>query len=225
MLISSNIWLLRMQAHAMAKHWKRRRNAAFIDRLKQRSMLHQETLSLIDHFARRARHGVLEIGAYIGGGTAVAAQALVESGSAAPFVTVEVGGAYPTQPYLPSDDILADLKTTLKDNALSERVTIIEGWSHAAETSARIRTIFTSGIDLLIVDSDGQIARDFALYRDLLVDGAIIVLDDYAFTGGNEKEAPVRAWVDEVTASKLVRPLGVFQWGTWFGRYHGSDSN
>jgi hypothetical protein len=47
--------------------------------MKQRSMLHQETLMLLDHFARGARHGVLEIGAYVGGGTAVMAKALEEA--------------------------------------------------------------------------------------------------------------------------------------------------
>jgi hypothetical protein len=43
----------------IARSWQERPNAAFIDRMKQRSMLNQETLALLDHFARQARHGLL----------------------------------------------------------------------------------------------------------------------------------------------------------------------
>jgi predicted O-methyltransferase YrrM len=213
-------WLLGSRVRARARTWKLQPNSEFIDRMKQRSMLHQETLCLLDYFARRARRGVLEIGAYIGGGTGVVARALIEAENLIPFATIEVGGSYPTQPHLPSDDILGDLRKTLTDNGLIERATILEGWSNAPATVAAVNSIFTKGIDLLIVDSDGQIARDFQLYRDLLVPGAIIVCDDYACEGANVKELPVRQWVQSVVETKTVREIGIFQWGTWFGVYN-----
>src|SRR5688572_12768439 len=73
-------WFLQTRVRVQARDWQLQANSEFIDRMKQRSMLHQETLALLDFFARRARRGILEIGAYVGGGTAVIAQALKASG-------------------------------------------------------------------------------------------------------------------------------------------------
>jgi predicted O-methyltransferase YrrM len=190
--------------------------------MKQRSMLHQETLTLFDYFARRARHGILEIGAYIGGGTAVIAQALKESGSDIPFVTCEPGGSHDNHPHIPSSDILADLKKTLSDHALLGCVKIVEGWSNTSNTVETVNAIFgEQGIDLIIVDVDGGIERDFNLYRPLLRPGAIIVCDDYICDGQNAKELPTRKWVHEAVGRRIVHTLGVVKWGTWFGVYSG----
>src|SRR5215510_8933574 len=162
-----------------AKNWQSHSNADFINRMKQRSMLHQETLTLLDYFARRARHGILEIGSYIGGGTAVIAKALKEVVSKVPFVSVEAGGAY-DHPQLPSQDILADLRKTLEDNEVGDRVTIIEGNSHEPQTVASVaRSLNGQKIDLLVIDSDGNIESDFALYGPMIAHHAIVTCDDY----------------------------------------------
>jgi predicted O-methyltransferase YrrM len=210
---------LRQHAKERARDWELQPNKEFINRLKQRSMLHHETLCLLDFFARRSRRGVLEIGAYMGGGTAVLAQAIKESGRRIPLATIEVGGAHPNR-FLPSTDILTDLRTTLADNQLSEHVTVLEGWSNEPSNVSKVREIFGKRrIDLLIIDADGDVDRDFALYRDLLAFNAIIVCDDYSSPLGNPKVATVSSWVDQAVSSGMVREIGVFPWGTWFGEY------
>jgi len=97
--------------------------------MKQRSMLHQETLALLDYLARRVRHGILEIGPYTGAATVVMATALAESGRTVPFISVEMGGSHSTHPQLPSDDILADLRKMLDEHRVASRVDIVEGMS------------------------------------------------------------------------------------------------
>ena len=213
-------WFLRTRSRVRARDWMLQPNSEFIERMKQRSMLHQETLSLLDFFARRSRCGILEIGAYVGGGTAVIAQALKESGRNIPFATVEVGGSNPN-PHVPSSDILADLKRTLATNQLTEQAVVVEGHSTAPSTVAVIHEIFAKcGIDMLVIDADGENGRDFLLYRHLLADNAVIVCDDYFCSeDDNPKKAIVRAWVDDAVASKIFREIGIFQWGTWFGVY------
>jgi hypothetical protein len=80
---------------------------ADIARIDGFSMLHPDTLALLRACALEARHGVLEIRAYIGGSTAAIALGLKGRGRV-PFLTIEPGGAYPDQPWLPTHDILAD---------------------------------------------------------------------------------------------------------------------
>jgi len=203
-----------------ATSWQDHSNAEFINRMKQRSMLHQETLTLLDYFARRACHGILEIGPYIGGGTAVIAKALKGVASKVPFISVEAGGAY-DHPQLPSQDILADLRKTLDDNDVADRVTIIEGNSHDPQTAAEVgRALNGKKIDLLVIDSDGNVESDFALYGPMIADYAIVTCDDYvADSRLTQKPALIRPWLDKAVQSGLISPLGVYQWGTWFGRY------
>jgi len=204
---------------ALAASWQWRPNAKFIDRMKQRSMLHQETLSLLDHFARRAEHGIVEIGTYVGGATAVMAKALKETGSTVPMISIEPGGAH-NHPQLPSNDFLRDLKATLASEGVSDRVQIIENRSRAPETLGAVRAALSGRkIDMFVIDADGWVGKDVAHYEPLLCDGAIIVLDDYHCEGVNVKENLVRNWVDGAVAEGLLRELGVFKWGTWFGTY------
>jgi predicted O-methyltransferase YrrM len=207
---------------AFAASWQWRRNAKFIDRMKQRSMLHQETLSLLDHFARRAERGIVEIGAYVGGATAVIAKALQETGSAVPVISIEPGGAH-DHPQIPSKDILRDLKATLASEGVSDRVQIIENKSRAPGTLSAVRAALSGRkVDLLVIDADGWVGKDVEHYAPLLCDGAIVVLDDYHCEGANVKENLVRDWVDGAVAQGLLRELGVFKWGTWFGTYCGA---
>jgi predicted O-methyltransferase YrrM len=218
-------WFLETRVRVQARDWRLQANSEFIDRMKKRSMLHQETLALLDFFARRARRGILEIGAYIGGGTAVIAEALKASGGRATFVTVEAGGVH-EHPELPSADILADLRKTLASNKVAEYANIVEGHSGSPSTVTAVHDLFVGrGIDMLVIDADGESSRDFFLYRDLLVDKAIIVFDDYScLESGNPKNSMMQSWIDEAVAAGTLQPLGVFQWGTWFGIYRtGSD--
>jgi predicted O-methyltransferase YrrM len=74
-------------------------------------------------------------------------------------------------------------------------------------------------IDLLIIDADGDVSRDFSTYLNLLKIGAIIVLDDYVSWCAPEKAQPVKEWVDRAVSEGRLSPLGVWGWGTWIGIY------
>src|SRR5262245_36772784 len=192
---------------------------AFIDRLKQKSMLHRETLTLLQQYAGQARGAILEIGPYIGGSTIAMATGAKEG---VPVISVEVGGSH-DNPRIPSNDILADLRRNLEEYNVNDRVSIVQGWSNHADTIARVESLLgPRKADLFFVDSDGAIARDFPLYRRFLSDQAVIVLDDYFGVTGI-KEGPVQAFVKELTGSGQAKEIGIYQYATWFGRLQPSN--
>jgi len=73
-------------------------------------------------------------------------------------------------------------------------------------------------IGLLFLDADGNVERDFELYRGRLSRGSILVYDDYPSEQAPEKQTTIKAWVDQAVASGLVENPGVYRWGTWVGR-------
>lgn len=207
----------REEVTRLGRDWRRRSSARLVGAIKQKSMLHQETLSLLHYFAGRVRGAILEIGPYTGGSTMAMATAIHD----VPLITIEMGGVQ-AHPHLPSTDILADLDANLREMKVRDRVTIIAGFSNAPETIRAVESNLAGRrIDLLFVDADGEVGRDFAIYREFLADRAIIVCDDYETSDpvAREKQGPVREFVTEAIASGLLRDLGVFRWGTWFGQY------
>jgi predicted O-methyltransferase YrrM len=222
LIAASPLMPLPVRMQILASNWQYQLNAKFIAHMKRRSMLHEGTLLLLDFFARRASYGILEIGAYIGGATAVVAKALQESGSAVPFVTVEVGGSHP-HPELPSDDITRDLRNTLTYVGVQDHVRIVEGLSEAPATIRSVASALGS-VDLFIIDAEGRIGKDFDNYGHLLKRGAIIVCDDFIIHGSTpapEKQEMVNPWIEAAVKAGRIKPLGIFLWGTWFGVYRG----
>jgi len=206
----------------IARSWKFRPNAPFIELLKPRSMLHWQTLSLLHYFAARSSGAVLEIGPYMGGSTAALAQGMAKAGNGNPIITIEVGGAQ-NHPTMPSKDILGDLRQTLDEYGFIDRVHIVEGWSNHASTVEQVKKrLGGQKIGMWVVDGDGRVADNFELYRPMLADGAIIALDDYFCIGDPDiKQGPVQTFVHEMIKSGVMRDFGVHPWGTWFGRYLG----
>src|SRR5947209_9149918 len=77
-----------------AKNWKAHSLCDFIIRCKTFSMLHQETLLLLNFLSRRAKGAILEIGSYTGAATVALAQGVKDRGKGNALVTIEAGGAY-----------------------------------------------------------------------------------------------------------------------------------
>jgi predicted O-methyltransferase YrrM len=180
-------------------------------------MLHQETLLLLNFFARRAHGPVLEIGPYTGGSTIAIARGLKDRTGTGLLVTIEAGGAY-AHPQLPSADIIADLRKNLTAFGTDRLVRVIQGWSdRRAAIKASRRMLARETIDLFVIDGDGHVGRDFWIYEPLLSDNCVLVFDDYE--GETEKTKPVSNWVKRATARGLVTDLGVYLWGTWVGQY------
>jgi len=203
----------------LANDWHQAPDAELISAIKLKSMLHEKTLSLLHHFAGKVRGAILEIGPYTGGSTIAMATALRDG---VPLITIEMGGSYEQHPHLPSADILGDLDANLREFGVRERVTIINGVSSAPATVCQVESRLAGRrIDLLFIDADGQVGRDFAAYRPFLAKRAIIALDDFETPDAEAarlKQEPVRAFVAEAVGAGLARELGVFPWGTWFGQ-------
>jgi predicted O-methyltransferase YrrM len=184
------------------------------------SMLHEEVLMLLRLFVIASRGVVLEIGSYVGGATIVLA-ATAKEFRKGPVISIEPGGAH-NHPHISSADIFSDLVQNVKEAGVSDHVILLNGFSHNPTVIESVnKARGRKKIDLLIIDADGDVGRDFATYQNLLKAGAIIVLDDYASRWAPEKAQPVKEWVDRAVSSGTLSPLGVWGWGTWIGIYTG----
>jgi predicted O-methyltransferase YrrM len=184
------------------------------------SMLHEEVLMLLRLLVIASRGAVLEIGSYVGGATIVLTTAAKEFRKG-PVISIEPGGAH-NHPHIPSADIFSDLVRNVTEAGVSEHVTLLNGFSYDCKVVESVNQARgRKKIDLLIIDADGDVGRDFATYQNLLKAGAIIVLDDYASRWAPEKAQPVKEWVDRAVSSGTLSPLGVWGWGTWIGIYTG----
>ena len=181
------------------------------------SMLHRSTLGLLRLFARVAAGQVLELGPYVGGSTIAAALGLRDAG-AGRIRAVELGGHYKSQPSLPSLDILADLDRNLRQFGVRDLVQITQGRPDDRRVIREVKTLLEpKSIRLLIVDLDGCVGRDFWVYEPYMADDCLIVFDDYT-SPGSDKGVPTKRFVDRAIVRGLVDDLGVYEWGTWFGR-------
>jgi predicted O-methyltransferase YrrM len=184
------------------------------------SMLHSETLYLLRSLAARTKDAIIEVGPYIGGSTIALGRGL-QMGGGGPLISVEMGGSYPSHA-VPTNDIITDLKSNVEAYGLTGVVHIIEGFTTDAAVDIAVNCILDGRpIGLLFLDADGNVERDFELYRGRLSRGSILVYDDYLTEQAPEKQTTIKAWVDQAVASGFVESLGLYRWGTWVGRYWG----
>jgi predicted O-methyltransferase YrrM len=188
----------------------------------RQSMLHEKVLAMLEHVAGTVSEAIVEIGAYVGGGTIAMTRGIRDSGRDTLMLTIEPGGSYPTHPHLPSDDIFADLQENLRMRGLLPYVELLQGMSDDPAILEHVRRRLAErqlSIGLLCIDADGEVQRDFDLYLPMCAPGCRIVVDDYSGPPENTKTEPSKMAVDALVASGKARELGVFGWGTWFGVY------
>jgi predicted O-methyltransferase YrrM len=189
-----------------------------LESIRRISMLHSETLYILRCCAARLKNAIVEVGPYIGGSTIALGRGVQLSG-AGPLISIEMGGSYPTHA-VPTDDIIRDLKRNVEAYGLTDLVHIMEGFTTQPAIDEEVNRILAGRpVDLLFLDADGNVERDFHLYETRLSPGAVLIFDDYWAEGAPEKQTTVRAWVDSAVASGLVENLGIYRWGTWVGRY------
>jgi predicted O-methyltransferase YrrM len=181
-------------------------------------MLHRDALVALYYAAYNCEGAILEIGSFVGGATIVMASATQRSNGRHPIFAVEVGGTK-EHGTMPSADIIGDLRSNLAAHGVLDRVTIIHGWSNLVSSEIAER-LSGQRIGLLLIDADGNIGRDFDIYRPMLVKDAVIVIDDY-IAPGNTKAASVYPWVASMIANGVLKQEAILPYGTWFGRYTG----
>lgn len=182
------------------------------------SMLSPQVLLLLRFLAIVAKGRVLDIGPYIGGSTIAICSGLKAAGKS-PVISIESGGSYPNHPDIPSSDIFQDLLNNIDRFGYQEYVCLLRGWSNDAHIEKAVHEeLGEEKIGLFFIDADGNVERDFRLYGRYFMDGCLIVLDDYTSDMAQEKEVLVKKWVDQMLDRGILEQLGVFPWGTWFGR-------
>jgi len=187
------------------------------------SMLHLDVLLLIYHFAKVCHGAILEVGAFVGASTIAAAWGVRDSGQAEKLISIEPGGAVAHE-RLGRKDIWRDLERNLRKEGVSDRVMLIKGASgNPATTSVVHEKLGPEQIGLLILDADGEVKRDIDCYRDRLMDGCWVIIDDYAGPGSNIKVPATKAGVDGLVATGSLESLGFYGWSTWVGRWRKSD--
>jgi predicted O-methyltransferase YrrM len=188
--------------------------------LKLHSMLHWDALLWLYRFAATLNSNqiILEIGAFTGGATVTMALAR----NAGQSIAIEVGGER-NNSVLPSKNILGDLRKFLTESGVNDRVHVIEGWSNDPRVCSEVCKILAGReIGLLLIDADGEVARDCELYKKHLSNDAIVVCDDYIANSSAQIKADiVKPWIDEMVSSGVLEKIRTTPWGTWFGRWRG----
>jgi predicted O-methyltransferase YrrM len=191
-----------------------------VKRARPISMLREDALAVLEQLAMRSNGPVIELGPYVGGSTIA-----IAAGCPHKVVTVELGGANPRDDHLTSADIIADLRCNLHDAKLTDRVNIIQGHFRSAAVYAQVeRELSGAGAGLLFVDVDPGTELALSLYGPLLRDDAFVVVDDIQSEIAIEKAASVKGFIDRLKAEGIFVEIGVFGWGTWFGRLAGGDA-
>jgi cephalosporin hydroxylase len=101
-------------------------------------MLHLDVLILIYHFAKLCSGAILEIGAFVGGGTIAAAFGIRDSGQEKKLIAVEPGGSVKHK-RLGTRNILRDLERNLVRERVANMVTLVKGKSFKPETTSAVR--------------------------------------------------------------------------------------
>jgi predicted O-methyltransferase YrrM len=196
-----------------------------LDKIRKKySMLHLDVLLLIYHFARTCSGRILEIGAFLGGGTIAAARGVRDSGKQKALIAIEQGGSLEHE-RLGTRNILRDLERNLAKQHVSDLVTLIKGRSFEPATVAAVHQALRSDkIGLFILDADAAKQRDIDSYGDKLADGCWMVIDDYYGAAAHSKIAATRDDVDALVAAGRLEPLGFYGWSTWIGRWRGRST-
>jgi predicted O-methyltransferase YrrM len=185
------------------------------------SMLHIDVLVLIYYFAKTTAGSILEIGAYLGGGTIAAAWGVRDSERQRAIVSIEPGGAC-EHPRLPTKNILKDLKKNLAKWGVSDRVTVMEGFARDKTVIARVKEQLAPGsVDLLIIDADGDVKSNVEVYGPLLSENCWVVIDDYYCPAPGSKDVFVRPQIHALVETGQLETLGFYGWATWVGRWRG----
>jgi predicted O-methyltransferase YrrM len=203
----------RAGAGVKSRDGKATRRQGYVDlsEVRKFSMLDLNVLRELKKAASRGTGGVFDVGPYIGGSTA--AMASGHRGKRK-HVVIEAGGAYPDQPFLPSLDIIADLKRNLDRFGLLQHVSIYQGWSNdPAIYEPALKE--ASPIGLFFFDANGAVAEQLSICAPYMEDGCTVILDD--INADQAKAAYVLPQLNRLMAKgALIQDKIIF--GTWFGR-------
>ena len=184
------------------------------------SLLHPDVLALLYHYGSCVEGQILELGPYLGGSTISMARGVVDVGGSKRITSVELGGEY-RHPTHVTTDIVESLRANLANYGVTDRVDLIVGHSRDSLVLQQLAEISErqGKFACLVLDADGRVEDDVALYKPFLMPRCYLVVDDYYAPGAPDKEATTRNDVDALQQRGLIESFGVYGWGTWFGRF------
>lgn len=198
---------------------------AEVVRIKEFSMLGNETLLLMAILAKITRGSILEIGPYVGGSTAALGLGIRNRSrirnSENIILSIEKGGAYPYPEHIiATDDIVRGFKRTISKEQLEDIVTLCIGYSNDIDIIKKVENKFNGKqISILFVDADGNLKRDLEIYGRYLKRGSILIVDDFVSENPAAilKAQEIYPIIMKLEESKQLTRIGVFPWGTYFG--------
>ena len=183
-------------------------------------MLAEDALLELARLASNCGGPVIELGSYIGGSTCALAAA-----DNAHVITVELGGPNREHPQLPTDDTLADLALNLKRAGVRSQVEVVPGHFRSRQVFDAVRShLAGKQAGMLFVDVTPGTEIAVQQYITLLCPDGFLAIDDYRSDHAVDKAAQVSAFVDRAVKQGFLDPIGVYGWGTWFGRLNGGDA-
>lgn len=185
----------------------------FFVELKKISMLHKDTLRMMNRWSSNSKYNVLEIGSYVGGGTIALAR-----GTRNKVIVIEAGGAYDHN-MIPSTDIIKDLRENLRKWGV-KNVSIIEDFSESSRAVELVKIFLNGGeISLLVLDSNGSISSEIERYKNFFAKKCRIIIDDYLLEGSESegKNLQVHNQTNRLIDEGVLMPEFVNGWGTLFG--------
>jgi predicted O-methyltransferase YrrM len=184
------------------------------------SMLAEDALLELAELASKCGGPVIELGPYIGGSTC----ALAASGSTR-VITVELGGPNRELPQLSTDDTLADLDLNLTRAGVRSQVDVVPGHFRSRRVFDTVRGhLAGQQAGMLFVDITPGTEIAVQQYISLLRPDAFVAIDDYRSDQAVDKAAQISAFIDLAVKHGFLDPIGVYGWGTWFGRLTGGDA-
>lgn len=188
-----------------------------------KSMLSEAALRAMYLCAREAKGDVVEIGAYVGGGTVVLMDACSRSGNQ--IVTIEEPVQHLAHPDIPTSNSIADLKANVEKLApKGANHLLLSGYSFEAWVLGELHhRLLGRSIGFLAWDADSSFERDLALLTPFLEVGSLIMVDDYITDSA--KSTRITVMVDRLTAAGVLEPIAYLPWATWFGRVQRLPSN
>lgn len=160
----------------------------------------------------------IEVGGAGGSGSIAFAWGKIDAGHASRHIVVEKLEGGSRRRYGGFEDNLARFERHLREWGAEEKVELFPHWltrDNSADLLARVRTGTIAGF---MLDADGRLDRDFALFLPIVEPEGFIIVDDYH---------PTRSWKHALTYRLLnrFRELDLFlieerRSGTVFGRVH-----
>ncbi len=121
----------------------------------------------------------LEIGGAAGAGTISIAWAMRDSGKKSNVVVVEKCEGGSRDRYGNRQSNLERYQNNMKMFSVSDRVKLFPHFLTFENGNQVAKLIQTERLSGMMLDADGRIHRDFSLFWDRLVDGGLIIIDDY----------------------------------------------